>query len=106
MSRSAKTPLWDGAFLRQPNSSPLSGFADRRSYVYQGKTIDSQTHLGFDLSVTAHVPVVAANDGKVVFADTLGIYGNCIRVLVLLVISDAELDEALGVWEQALGTAL
>jgi 4-aminobutyrate aminotransferase/(S)-3-amino-2-methylpropionate transaminase len=35
-----------------------------------------------------------------------GIYGNCIRVLVPLVISDAELDEALSVWEQALEAAL
>ena len=35
-----------------------------------------------------------------------GIYSNCIRVLVPLVISDAELDEALGVWEDALATAL
>ena len=35
-----------------------------------------------------------------------GIYSNCIRVLVPLVISDAELDEALGVWEQALEVAL
>jgi 4-aminobutyrate aminotransferase / (S)-3-amino-2-methylpropionate transaminase / 5-aminovalerate transaminase len=35
-----------------------------------------------------------------------GIYSNCIRVLVPLVISEAELDEALGVWEEALGTAL
>jgi 4-aminobutyrate aminotransferase/(S)-3-amino-2-methylpropionate transaminase len=35
-----------------------------------------------------------------------GIYSNCIRVLVPLVISDGELDEALGVWEDALGTAL
>jgi 4-aminobutyrate aminotransferase/(S)-3-amino-2-methylpropionate transaminase len=31
-----------------------------------------------------------------------GIYSNCIRVLVPFVITDAELDEALGVWEQAL----
>ena len=31
-----------------------------------------------------------------------GIYSNCIRVLVPLVISDAELDEALDVWDQAL----
>jgi 4-aminobutyrate aminotransferase / (S)-3-amino-2-methylpropionate transaminase / 5-aminovalerate transaminase len=31
-----------------------------------------------------------------------GIYSNCIRVLVPLVISEAELDEALGVWEDAL----
>jgi 4-aminobutyrate aminotransferase/(S)-3-amino-2-methylpropionate transaminase len=35
-----------------------------------------------------------------------GIYSNCIRVLVPLVISDGELDEALSVWEDALGTAL
>ena len=37
-------------------------------------------HLGFDLAVTAHTPVLAANDGKVVWAATLGIYGNCIVV--------------------------
>jgi len=35
-----------------------------------------------------------------------GIYSNCIRVLLPLVISEAELDEALGVWEEALGTGL
>jgi 4-aminobutyrate aminotransferase/(S)-3-amino-2-methylpropionate transaminase len=35
-----------------------------------------------------------------------GIYSNCIRVLVPLVISEGELDEALGVWEDALGSVL
>jgi 4-aminobutyrate aminotransferase/(S)-3-amino-2-methylpropionate transaminase len=35
-----------------------------------------------------------------------GVHGNCIRVLVPLVISDAELDEALDVWEEALDDAL
>jgi 4-aminobutyrate aminotransferase / (S)-3-amino-2-methylpropionate transaminase / 5-aminovalerate transaminase len=35
-----------------------------------------------------------------------GIYSNCIRVLAPLTLSDAELDEALGVWEQALETTL
>ena len=35
-----------------------------------------------------------------------GIDGNCIRVLVPLVITDGELDEALGVWEDALQDAL
>ena len=35
-----------------------------------------------------------------------GIYSNCIRVLAPLVLTDAELDEALGVWEDALSTAL
>ena len=35
-----------------------------------------------------------------------GTDGNCIRVLTPLVITDAELDEALGVWEDALATVL
>jgi 4-aminobutyrate aminotransferase / (S)-3-amino-2-methylpropionate transaminase / 5-aminovalerate transaminase len=35
-----------------------------------------------------------------------GIYSNCIRVLVPLVIPDAELDEALTVWEDALSVTL
>jgi len=35
-----------------------------------------------------------------------GIYSNCIRVLTPLVISDAELDEALDVWEAALAARL
>ena len=35
-----------------------------------------------------------------------GSYSNCIRVLVPLVITDAELEEALEVWEEALQTAL
>jgi 4-aminobutyrate aminotransferase / (S)-3-amino-2-methylpropionate transaminase / 5-aminovalerate transaminase len=35
-----------------------------------------------------------------------GVHGNCIRVLCPLVISDAELEEALGVWEDALAETL
>jgi 4-aminobutyrate aminotransferase/(S)-3-amino-2-methylpropionate transaminase len=37
---------------------------------------------------------------------TCGIYGNCIRVLVPLAISDAELDEALGAWDESLAAVL
>jgi 4-aminobutyrate aminotransferase/(S)-3-amino-2-methylpropionate transaminase len=35
-----------------------------------------------------------------------GVHGNCIRVLVPLVISDSELEEALQVWEDALTASL
>ena len=35
-----------------------------------------------------------------------GTHSNCLRVLCPLVITDAELDEALGVWEEALEAAL
>jgi len=48
--------------------------------VYKGKEIDQQTHLGFDLAVTAHVPVAAANAGAVLNASWLGIFGNCVII--------------------------
>jgi len=35
-----------------------------------------------------------------------GLYGNCIRVLCPLTISDGELDEGLAVWEEALAAVL
>jgi 4-aminobutyrate aminotransferase/(S)-3-amino-2-methylpropionate transaminase len=35
-----------------------------------------------------------------------GTDGNCIRVLTPLVVTDSELDEALGVWEDALASVL
>jgi murein DD-endopeptidase MepM/ murein hydrolase activator NlpD len=75
---SAPRPLWQGEFLRLPNSAPLSGFADRRTYLYGGKPIDQQTHLGFDLASLRGSPVPAGNTGRVVFAGPLGIYGNTV----------------------------
>ena len=77
---SAAKQLWEGGFLRLPNSAPLSGFADRRSYVLDGKVIDNQTHLGFDLASLRGSPVPSANAGKVVFAGPLGIYGDTVIV--------------------------
>ena len=72
--------LWSQPFLQQLNSKVESNFADVRNYFYQGKKVDQQVHLGFDLAVTQHVGVVASNDGRVVYAAPLGIYGNCIVV--------------------------
>lgn len=72
--------LWKGPFQQLGNSQVEAGFADRRTYLYSGKEIDQQVHLGFDLAVTAAVPIVAANDGRVVNASWLGIYGNCVLI--------------------------
>ncbi len=72
--------LWSKPFLRQPGASTEATFADTRNYIYNGQKIDQQTHLGYDLAVTANVGVQASNDGKVVYAAPLGIYGNCIVV--------------------------
>jgi len=57
-----------------------SMFADVRKYIYHGKQIDQQVHLGFDLSDVQNEPVNATNDGRVAWASDLGIYGNCIVV--------------------------
>jgi murein DD-endopeptidase MepM/ murein hydrolase activator NlpD len=78
--KSADHFLWSGPFLPLTNAAVESAFADKRSYIYRGKKVDEQVHLGFDLAVTQHVSVPAANDGRVVWADNLGIYGNCVVV--------------------------
>ena len=70
--------LFSQTFQRQPHSQAEATFADLRNYIYQGKKIDQQVHLGYDLAVTQHVGVQASNDGRVVWAAPLGIYGNCI----------------------------
>ncbi len=72
--------LWSQPFIRQAHSQAEANFADVRSYIYKGNKIDQQVHLGYDLAVTQHVGVEASNDGRVVYAAPLGIYGNCIVV--------------------------
>lgn len=69
--------LWSDRFLRMPGAG-RAGYADQRSYLYNGKVVDNQTHLGVDIASTERVGIKAANRGKVVFAEYLGIYGNMI----------------------------
>jgi murein DD-endopeptidase MepM/ murein hydrolase activator NlpD len=71
---------WTEPFVQLGNSKVEASFADHRTYFYKGKEVDRQTHLGFDLAVTEHVPVVAANGGTVLNASWLGIYGNCVII--------------------------
>ena len=78
--KTAPTILWDRAFQPYGGAQVESSFADFRTYVYAGKQVDKQVHLGFDLAKTANAPVTAANRGSVVFASELGIYGNCVIV--------------------------
>jgi murein DD-endopeptidase MepM/ murein hydrolase activator NlpD len=78
--QTAATPLWKGEFSRQPGASTLAIFADDRDYLYQGKVVDHATHLGYDLASVARAEVPAANNGVVIFADYLGIYGQCIVI--------------------------
>jgi hypothetical protein len=72
--------LWNKPFSTIPNGKVMAGFAERRTYMYQGKVIDHQTHLGYDLAVTKQYPIPAANDGTVVYAKYFGIYGNAVLI--------------------------
>lgn len=76
--RSVAEMLWEGEFLRMQNAKPSALFADERTYLYNGREIDKQTHLGVDLASLAHAPIEAANHGLVVYAGELGIYGRTI----------------------------
>ena len=78
--KTAPQMLWKEPFQPLGNASVEARFADNRTYVNQGKEIDRQVHLGFDLAVTQRIPVLAANTGIVVYAADLGIYGNCVIV--------------------------
>jgi hypothetical protein len=69
--------LWSGRFNRMAGAG-RAGYADHRNYVYKGKTVDKQVHLGMDIASVRHAPVKAANKGKVVFTNYLGIYGNMV----------------------------
>jgi murein DD-endopeptidase MepM/ murein hydrolase activator NlpD len=79
-AKTSAARLWEGPFVQLGNSQVEASFADRRTYIYKGKEVDRQTHLGFDLAVTEHVPVAAANSGTVLNASWLGIYGNCVII--------------------------
>ncbi|NOX80037.1 MAG: M23 family metallopeptidase [Deltaproteobacteria bacterium] len=69
--------LWKNRFLRMDGET-RAGFADQRTYFYHGQPIDHQVHLGMDIASIAHAAVKAANSGKVVMAEYMGIYGNAI----------------------------
>lgn len=79
-SKSQNTMQWSGAFARLPRSAARAGFADHRSYIYQGQEIDNQYHLGFDLASLSQAEIPAGNNGVVVFAGDMGIYGNLLII--------------------------
>jgi murein DD-endopeptidase MepM/ murein hydrolase activator NlpD len=80
-AKTSPETLWRGqVFHPFTNTAVESAFADQRTYYYKGKEVDRQVHLGFDLASYAGTPIVAANRGKVLFADELGIYGNCVII--------------------------
>lgn len=78
--QTAPQMLWQGTFTRLPNASAPAGFAEFRSYMYQGQLIDQQTHLGADLASLRQSDIPAANAGVVIYADHLGIFGQMVMI--------------------------
>jgi murein DD-endopeptidase MepM/ murein hydrolase activator NlpD len=58
----------------------MASFGDKRIYVVGGKEFGSSIHSGVDLASTTHAAIYAANNGIVVFAGPLGIYGNTVII--------------------------
>lgn len=76
--RSEARFLWSDPFLPLRGAAVRSAFADQRTYLYAGKPVDQQTHLGYDLASVQRAPVPAANRGVVKLARYFGIYGNTV----------------------------
>jgi len=80
-ARTASEFLWtDEKFQHLPGSAMRAGFGDNRTYFHNDQPIDRQVHMGIDLASVAHAPIPAANDGRVIFAGPLGIFGNLVIV--------------------------
>jgi len=67
--------LWEDSWLRLKNAATMATFGTEREYYYKGEKVDVQVHLGVDLASLANSPVPAANNGRVIYAGRLGIYG-------------------------------
>jgi len=76
----ANRPLFRGAFLQLRNSKVTSKFAEQRTYFVGGKQVSEATHFGYDLASTAAAPITASNAGRVMYAEELGIYGQCVLI--------------------------
>jgi murein DD-endopeptidase MepM/ murein hydrolase activator NlpD len=79
-NRSEKKFLWNQPFMPMINTAITAAFADRRTYVYNGKSVDQQDHLGFDMASVERDAIPASNSGKVVLARFFGIYGNAVVI--------------------------
>lgn len=72
--------LWAQPFERPLPAKPTATFAQARTYSVEGVDAGGSMHMGVDLAQSANAEVRAANAGKVIFADDLGIYGNTVVI--------------------------
>ncbi len=80
IGKSVEFQHWRGPFRQMLNSAVKSNFAERRTYFIGEQEISQATHYGYDLASTANAYVTAANSGVIIYADDLGIYGQCVII--------------------------
>ena len=69
-------PLWNDAFLLPVDGSLTSAFGFQR--IVNG--VPGERHSGIDLAAETGTPVLAANSGKVLFADFVALTGNTVCI--------------------------
>lgn len=79
-ARTSPEPLWDGAFIYLPRSVVRGSFGADRAYTYKGQEIDHERLIGIELASVSNAPVPAANNGVVVLAGPLGVYGQTVVI--------------------------
>ena len=79
-SKTSPDMQFHDAFMQLGNTQVEAKFADTRTYIYKGKDVDTQVHLGFDLASVANTPILASQRGTVLHASDLGIFGNCVII--------------------------
>ena len=80
LSRSTSTRLWREAFLPPVSASPTNSAGDQRVVLLEDRELVRGTSSGVRFPVSRRTPVVAANNGTVVFIGTLGLLGNTIVI--------------------------
>lgn len=70
---------WEGRFGRM-RGARKAGYADRRVYKHRGRKVDRAVHLGVDLASVANAPIKAANSGKVILNEFVGIFGKTVII--------------------------
>src|SRR5439155_601869 len=106
--------LGEGGFVVAPREflQGIRGICDEHGIVLVVDEVQTGFGRTGKLFATEHygieadLIVVAKSIARGLLLLKAGTYSNCVRVLCPLTIGDAELDEALAVWEEALGAVL
>ena len=62
------------------NAKVVANFGDHRKYFYKNEKISESYHLGLDLASNAMASIKPQNNGKVVYSDYNGLYGNMLMI--------------------------